>query len=343
MSELGKKYNCNIIRDLLPLYHDGVCSEQSKAIVEEHLEECTDCKSLASRLENTRIDDVLTEERESILGTHARREKKTAMQIGIITAGILMIPVIVCLICNLAIGHGLDWFFIVLASLLIVASFTVVPLVAAERKLYYAILAGTASLVLLLLTCCIYSRGDWFFLVTIPTLFGLSVVLMPYMVYQVPFEKFPEPLQAVSRHKGLIVMIWDTLWLYATIVICGIHSSDPDYWRIALPVTTLCVLILWICFLIIRYMKISAIAKAGGVCILLGLFTLFGNDICTYFIDGRWDMRISHMDFVTWSWKEPMSEAAIQAYNANVNGLTGLVLLAAGIIIFLIGVRRKKQ
>jgi predicted anti-sigma-YlaC factor YlaD len=37
------KISCEIIRDLLPLYHDGVCSIESKALVEEHLTECESC------------------------------------------------------------------------------------------------------------------------------------------------------------------------------------------------------------------------------------------------------------------------------------------------------------
>lgn len=39
------KIPCGIIRDLLPLYHDNVCSEESKDMVEEHLSECEDCRS----------------------------------------------------------------------------------------------------------------------------------------------------------------------------------------------------------------------------------------------------------------------------------------------------------
>ena len=34
------KTPCNVIRDLLPLYHDGVCSPESRQLVEEHLEKC---------------------------------------------------------------------------------------------------------------------------------------------------------------------------------------------------------------------------------------------------------------------------------------------------------------
>ena len=35
--------NCDITRDLLPLYHDDVVSEVTKAAVSEHLSECADC------------------------------------------------------------------------------------------------------------------------------------------------------------------------------------------------------------------------------------------------------------------------------------------------------------
>lgn len=35
--------NCKIIRDLLPLYHDKVVSEESRELVEEHLKTCEEC------------------------------------------------------------------------------------------------------------------------------------------------------------------------------------------------------------------------------------------------------------------------------------------------------------
>jgi predicted anti-sigma-YlaC factor YlaD len=39
------KLSCDIIKDLLPLYHDDVCSNDSKTMVEEHLANCDDCKA----------------------------------------------------------------------------------------------------------------------------------------------------------------------------------------------------------------------------------------------------------------------------------------------------------
>jgi len=39
------KTSCKITKDLLPLYHDEVCSNESRAMVEEHLAECDNCKA----------------------------------------------------------------------------------------------------------------------------------------------------------------------------------------------------------------------------------------------------------------------------------------------------------
>jgi len=39
------KISCEIIRDLLPLYHDGVCSNDSKTLVEDHLAYCDSCRA----------------------------------------------------------------------------------------------------------------------------------------------------------------------------------------------------------------------------------------------------------------------------------------------------------
>ena len=42
---------CEIIRDLIPLYLDKVCSEDSRKLVEEHLAECSECRKYMKELE----------------------------------------------------------------------------------------------------------------------------------------------------------------------------------------------------------------------------------------------------------------------------------------------------
>jgi len=47
-----KKYDlpCNVIIDLLPLYNEGGCSEESRQIVEEHLQNCENCRELCGNI-----------------------------------------------------------------------------------------------------------------------------------------------------------------------------------------------------------------------------------------------------------------------------------------------------
>jgi hypothetical protein len=45
------KITCNIIRDLMPAYVDGTLSEDSRALVDEHLGECEECREYLAELQ----------------------------------------------------------------------------------------------------------------------------------------------------------------------------------------------------------------------------------------------------------------------------------------------------
>ena len=42
---------CEVVRDLLPLYHDNVVSEESRAFVEVHIENCPNCEAFLQELQ----------------------------------------------------------------------------------------------------------------------------------------------------------------------------------------------------------------------------------------------------------------------------------------------------
>lgn len=48
-------YPCGIIRDLLPLYIDNVCNDESKQAVENHLSECEKCRSYYKAMKSTYV------------------------------------------------------------------------------------------------------------------------------------------------------------------------------------------------------------------------------------------------------------------------------------------------
>lgn len=45
------KISCDVTRDLMASYLDGVCSEESKGLVEEHLQECDSCKRFVEQVQ----------------------------------------------------------------------------------------------------------------------------------------------------------------------------------------------------------------------------------------------------------------------------------------------------
>ena len=45
------KIPCEIIRDLLPLYQDDICSEKSRNAIEEHIKECESCRKYLKKME----------------------------------------------------------------------------------------------------------------------------------------------------------------------------------------------------------------------------------------------------------------------------------------------------
>ena len=67
---------CDIVRDILPLYVDGACSEASAEMVKEHLNACADCNAIYQKLLSHTSEDVLHEESESVIMRHEAKEKQ---------------------------------------------------------------------------------------------------------------------------------------------------------------------------------------------------------------------------------------------------------------------------
>lgn len=70
------KYSCAIIQDLLALYHDGVCSEDSCQAVEQHLSECEKCSGMAKLLQNTELESSISEQAGGVLKRHGKKQRR---------------------------------------------------------------------------------------------------------------------------------------------------------------------------------------------------------------------------------------------------------------------------
>lgn len=131
-----------------------------------------------------------------------------------------------CAAGNLAVQHTLDWFFIVAAGVMMAASLTLVPTLAAMHvklenyKAPLAFLGFTVSLELLLLICCLYSGGDWFPMAGMSVLFGLSLTVLPFMLPLMPLPAW------MAERKTSVYLITSTVCLILLLLTCAVTAGE---------------------------------------------------------------------------------------------------------------------
>lgn len=200
------KYDCDVIRDLLPLYADDVCSPRSRGMVEEHLQECASCRDLLTKMKENEMDADLQNEKYSVLQYQEKRFKRRSATIGSIMSALFMIPILICLIINLSSNRPMGWFFVVLASFGVAAALILVPLMVPEDKAFWTFATFCASLMVLLAVICINTQGTWFWIASSAVLFGLAVVCLPFLIKTRPVKK-----AIGSSNPVLIVLILDVV------------------------------------------------------------------------------------------------------------------------------------
>ena len=183
------KTDCEVIRDLLPLYADNACSTKSRTLVEEHLQECPDCRELVSRILKTEIEDTLHSEKESVIEYAVRQFRRRSAIVGSAVSGVFMVPVLVIAIMAFIAGSTMNWVTVVLAAFCVASSLIAVPVLVPEDKAFWTFCAFCASLMILLGVACIYTRGNWFWIASSAVLFGLSVIFLPFLIRAKPVRK----------------------------------------------------------------------------------------------------------------------------------------------------------
>ena len=285
------KYECEVIQDLLPLYKDSACSVASALAVQEHLNECEKCRKFLDRLNDTSVDEMILHERDNVIGTQSKYFKRKSALAGSVVGGIFALPILICLIVNLASGHGLTWFFIVLAAMLIPASLFVVPLMATKNRMFLTMTSLTGSIIFLLAVCCLYSGGDWFFVAASSVLFGLTVCFAPFIACRRPVNKF------LGNCKGLAVMSAYTLTFFLMILCIGISVATPGFFGETLSICIPLVLMAWAMFLIIRFLPANGLVKTGVCIAALSTFSYVGSEM------------------ILWLSIRSMEESAVQVYS----------------------------
>ena len=183
-----------------------------------------------------------------------------------------------------------------------------------EKRILKCILCSIAALLLIFFFVDAMNGGGEFLYWSIPALFGLSVVFFPFIIRNITLPP------VLSDKKALITMIWDTLWLYLIIfIVC--YRSGMAGMKTGNIVTFVLMLGVWLIFLTIRYLPVNSFIKAGISTFLCSIWMIFSNDICTFLIEHKRQLTISHVNFSNWS--------TDISFNANVYVI---ILIAGGLI-----------
>ena len=215
---------CEIVRDILPLYVDDVCSASSREIIDEHLKTCPDCAAYLEDIRASEAESELKSEKSMVIQNQARRFKRRSAATGSVISALFMIPILICLIVNLTSGRTLDWFYIVVAAMLVVASVTVVPVMVPDSKLFWTLCAFCGSLVILLAVCALYTRGDWFFVAASASIFGLAVFFLPFAIKAKPLRPWVE-----GRNKALLVLAVDFILFGNMMNVISMHQKGMGF------------------------------------------------------------------------------------------------------------------
>ncbi len=98
------KVTCGIVEDLLPLYMEDMCSEESKAALEEHIEACPACSEKAARMKNGAvIPQMKNQDRRFPIADYVKKVKRHRIRVGISAALICALAVCVLVLLGLTI------------------------------------------------------------------------------------------------------------------------------------------------------------------------------------------------------------------------------------------------
>lgn len=89
------KIECDIVKDLLPLYVEQISSEASNRVVEEHLAECEQCKTIYREMKSPDLHIQYDREPAESFHKYVKKEKrKLELKVAIITAAAVLLVVI---------------------------------------------------------------------------------------------------------------------------------------------------------------------------------------------------------------------------------------------------------
>ena len=256
-----KKLSCAVVQDLLPLYVDGVCSDESKHLVEAHLAECADCRALCTALKESEAETLFQADTKAVLKAHAKRQSKLALAMGVLIA--VFLTAIMGVMLYVTLRGWSDWQTTVTvgASLLLLAGLTAVPLLAKTKHTTKAIVFSTLALVAVIYCEEIFFSNDGWM--------------------EMRQADLPMPL---CNHKLFITLLWDSLWFVFMMLLLAF--DEPTEIGFVMVATLSLVAVAWLIALTARYLPVHWLAKCGVMVVLVAIWLALGVQFGWAMFDG---------------------------------------------------------
>lgn len=128
---MESKLACEIVKDLLPLYVDGIVSDVSKTSIESHLEHCRDCNEIYRDMA-FHLEEEAPPAEVSDVKRFLRKTKKMYLLYGF--GALSFLAIFVCLIVDLAVNKKITWSLIAGSSCLFADAFLYVLCYGKKKK-----------------------------------------------------------------------------------------------------------------------------------------------------------------------------------------------------------------
>lgn len=90
------KMECDIIRDLMPLYAENMVSEKSRKAVDSHLAECAECKNIYVEMTSPKIPVQFNTEPAKSFQRYMQKEKRrVGVKVALISIGVVLAAILI--------------------------------------------------------------------------------------------------------------------------------------------------------------------------------------------------------------------------------------------------------
>ena len=170
---------------------------------------------------------------------------------------------------------GGDWFPMAAVGVLFGLSLFILPVLLRQlplpealegRRLSVYLVLETVLLELLLLTGCLYSGGDWFPMAAVSVLFGVSLFILPVLLWQMPLGPF------IGRNKLLAWFVVETALLFLLLAVGQWYDGGNWLWSVGVPVTLVGLSLPWGLMALGRYLPLGVWPRMSLCCIWTGLW-----------------------------------------------------------------------